>query len=156
MTLIAVLLRDSCCSVQRIYTHTYKYTKHKCIKWQGYLEISTLIERVRWTENRDFPLKHVVLINELYAKTLDGLLLQTFVLQCERPECATRWLCHIFLFLHKITLLAFLIPRMTDTIALIKRLDYLSNCIIEHNGREKTTWSTIFVQWDQSPGQGFI
>lgn len=51
-----------------------------------YLEVSTLVERIRGTEDSYFPLKHVVLVNEFHAETLDGFLLKAFVLEGERPK----------------------------------------------------------------------
>lgn len=50
-----------------------------------YLEISALIKSVGRTEDRDFPLEHVVLVDQLDAEALDGLLLQALVFQGERP-----------------------------------------------------------------------
>jgi hypothetical protein len=50
-----------------------------------YLEISALIERVGRAEDRDFPLEHVILVDELHAKALDWFFLQALVFQSERP-----------------------------------------------------------------------
>lgn len=76
---IPPLLRATC-------VNTRAYNSGKQASESGiYLEISALVERVGRTEDRDFPLKHVVLVDEFDAEALDWFLLQTLVLQGERP-----------------------------------------------------------------------
>lgn len=58
------------------------------------LKVTPLIEGVGWAKDRDLPLKHVVLVDKFDAESLDWFLLETFVLEGERPERAARRLRH--------------------------------------------------------------
>lgn len=63
--------------------------------YNNYLEVSSLVKRIRRSEDSHFPLKHVVLVNEFHAEPLDGFLLEAFIFEGERPQCAAGRLCHI-------------------------------------------------------------
>lgn len=65
--------------------------------YDNYLEVSSLVKRIRGPEDRHFPLKHVVLVNEFHAESLDGFLLETFIFKSKCPQSAARCLCHISL-----------------------------------------------------------
>lgn len=51
----------------------------------NYLEVSSLVKRIRGPEDSYFPLKHVVLVNEFYTESLDGLLLKAFIFEGKCP-----------------------------------------------------------------------
>lgn len=51
----------------------------------NYLEVSSLVKRIRGPEDSYFPLKHVVLVNEFYSESLDGLLLKAFIFEGKCP-----------------------------------------------------------------------